>query len=164
MFRVLIVRVQIRFVGMDIALDMLLIATSERGAESAFFCSGRYSNRGCGHTFSLLWSHLLVRSSLCSKEIMELINEASSSSQSLYRLWWKGGYGMSLSSAYRYWRRWKKSFGHLRAQLSRDHPPPHSDQAADAQMVLHLSKAFGEESTGWVRSFQEAYQRPLFIS
>lgn len=147
---------------MGIALDTSLAVMSESNVGFGFFCSNRYSNTGCGGTFSLLWSHLLTRSSLCSAEIMRLIREVSTSAESLHHLWWKGGYTMSLSTVYRYWKKWRRSFGHLRAQLSRDHPPPEGEGVAEAHMVLHLEKAFGEDSTSWVAAFQERCQRDFF--
>jgi len=149
---------------MVILLDTAPRATSAKGDGSAFFCSTRDSNQGCGKTFSLLWNHLISRASVCPLEVIKLLTEVVDSTRSLHHLWFQGRYQMSLTSAYRWRRKWQNSLAHLRSQLHRDHPPPRTEGHADALMIQHLSEAFGEDSTGWVPSFQQDYQRDFFLS
>lgn len=104
----------------------------------------------------------MTSSSLCSSELLRLFNEVGHSNKTLHQIWDKSGFRMSLRSAYRWYQRWLRSFGHLRSQLRRDYPPPDGNESSSVQMLRHFEEAFGQETESWVASFQERYQRGFF--
>jgi len=128
--------------------------------QTAFFCSNRYSNKGCGRTLSILWSHLIARTSLAAGDLLKLI-AAYSSGQSVHQIWSSGNFPLSLTSAYRWIARWHRQRGHIRSQLARIRPPPHLPGAsANTSTFQHLHEAFPQDPC-CIAAFQSRLQTDL---
>ena len=131
-----------------------------RSQEAAFFCSNRHSHRGCGRTFSILWSHLITRSSIASGHLLELITGVVQGLP-LHRVWHQGSFPFSITTAYRWLQRWQLNQAHLRSHLSRTHPPPRKKMgSASRSTLLHLSQAYPNERCR-ITAFQEQHQQHL---
>jgi hypothetical protein len=121
-----------------------------------FFCSNRRNRPGCGGTFSLLWSDLITRSGIAAA-LLDLIAGVADG-RSLHGVWHDGAFPFSVTTAYRWLRRWHRQQPHLRTHLARDHPPPRGDHLPSASRTLrHLRLAFPRASCP-VAAFQHAHQ------
>ena len=122
-----------------------------------FFCSNRRNRPGCGGTFSLLWSDLIAGSSIAAAALLDLISGVADR-RPLHRVWHDGDFPFSITTAYRWLRRWHRGQPHLRTRLARDHPPPRGDDLSSASRTLHhLHLAFPRASCP-VAAFQHAHQ------
>lgn len=107
-----------------------------------FFCSDRYSNVGCGRTFSVHWDTVIPRFSLLTAQILALVR-AVAGGPSTHGAWYFGRLSISISSAYRWVARWLRLTGHIRSGLCLTVPPPgKADAQADPFTLNHLSAAF----------------------
>ena len=107
-----------------------------------FFCSNRYSNEGCGRTFSVHWDTVIPRCSLLTPQILALVR-AVAGGPSIHGAWYFGKLSLSISSAYRWMAKWLKLTGHIRAALCLTvQPPGKADGQADPFTLNHLSAAF----------------------
>ena len=116
-----------------------------RESAAGFFCSNRHRNRGCGRTFSILWSHLITRSGIAAAHLSGLIAGVAQG-RPLHQVWHQGDFPFSVTTAYRWWRRWINNQSHLRSHLSRSRPPPRQDHRSSVDSTLrHLSQAYPDE-------------------
>jgi hypothetical protein len=103
-----------------------------------FFCSNRHSNTGCGRTFSIHWDDVIPRHSLPAEHLAALVRSAHEG-RSIHRAWAASKLWISLTSAYRWLRRWKLNLGHIRTRLCLiQDPPGKTDFLPDPLSVRHL--------------------------
>lgn len=109
-----------------------------------FFCSDRYSNGGCGRTFSIHWDTVIPRCSLLTAQILALMRVVAGG-PSTHGAWYFARLSVSISSAYRWVAKWLKLTGHIRSGLcQRVQPPGKADAQSDPFTLNHLSAAFPE--------------------
>jgi len=158
---ILNLRVNIKAVGCPhcrcpstvVAHGYLKAASGDTSRGMRFFCSSRYSNRGCGGTFSVHWNTVIPRHSLKTSMILGLVR-AVAHGPSIYRAWFFSGLAISMSSAYRWMAKWSSLAAHIRTGLCRVAPPPGKDEAQiDPFTLHHLEAAFPNASCG-IASFQ----------
>jgi len=128
-----------------------------RDPPTPFFCSNRRNRPGCGGTFSLLWSDLIAGAGIAAAALLDLISGVADG-RPLHRVWHDGAFPFSITTAYRWLRRWHRGQPHLRTRLARDHPPPRGEPLPPASRTLrHLHLAFPQASCP-VAAFQHAHQ------
>lgn len=107
-----------------------------------FFCSNRYSNAGCGGTFSVHWDMVIPYCSVRTSQLLDLIR-AVSNAPSIHRAWWVLKLPMSLAGAYRWVARWRRDTAAIRTRLALVTPPPgKADGLPDPLTLRHLAAAF----------------------
>lgn len=105
---------------------------------SAFFCSNRHSNTGCGRTFSIHWDDVIPRCSLPAEHLASLIL-AVHEGKSVHQAWATSSLWISLTSAYRWLCRWRLHLGHIRTRLCLiQDPPGKTDFLPDPLSLRHL--------------------------
>jgi hypothetical protein len=125
-----------------------------------FFCSNRYSNPGCGGTFSVHWDTGIPSCSLRTSQLLELLR-AVSTSPSIHRAWWSLKLPMSLGSAYRWMARWRRGTAAIRTRLGQVTPPPgRTDGLPDPLTLRHLAAAFAVAACR-IAAFQGHLQVPI---
>ena len=115
-----------------------------RHQRDAFFCSNRYSNTGCGRTFSVHWDSVIPHCSLRTDQLLKLI-EAVAAGATVHSAWQQGSqFPLSLTSAYRWIKRWRLGTAGMRALLCLLEPPPdqQSGTSTDWLTLQHLASAF----------------------
>ena len=107
-----------------------------------FLCSDRYSNIGCGGTFSIHWDSVIPYCSMRTVQLLCLLRAVSTSS-STYGAWAASRLIVSVQTAYRWVARWRHQTAHLRARLCLVTPPPgKADDQPDLFTLRHLVAAF----------------------
>jgi len=112
------------------------------------FCNNRKKhNNGCGHTFSVWAADKLRRLRIGAKSLwafFKLVIGLGNTAQALRA----AKLDLSISSAYRIWKRFVNGQSHIRSALNTRCPPPdmpHARQPA-AQTIAHLEAAFPAET------------------
>lgn len=125
-----------------------------------FFCSDRYANQGCGRTYSLLYTHHIHASNICAVALLTLIGKVASGSKT-HKAWSASRSSFSITTAYRFIRRWRAACAHIRSTLSRTRPPPqHSHHGAEHTTWLHLQQdCHTPGGTCCITVFQTLYQQ-----
>ena len=129
-----------------------------------FFCSDRFAKSGCGKTFSLLWCDRLVNSSACLKQLIVFLT-AFATGSTVHKAWYKSKANFSISTAYRWVKRFLRSISHIRSQLpatslklsARGSP---SSGTPALKTLAHLASTFKEGCC--LSSFQLHFQSPFF--
>jgi hypothetical protein len=126
------------------------------------FCSNRFRKRGCGKTFSVLFSLLLKARIIPAKLVASYLSTVLAGA-CRHAAWLSLRHGFSLESGYRLWRDWVASQAYLRTWLCRKIPPPHPKRLGDGltQTWEHLRTAFAGRPCP-VAAFQEHFQQPFF--
>lgn len=126
------------------------------------FCSNRHRKRGCGKTFSVLYS-LLLKARIIPATLVASFLSTVLAGACRHTAWLSLAHGFSLESGYRIWRDWMASQSYLRTWLCRKIPPPRPEGVGDglAQTWDHLRSAFAGRLCP-VAAFQEHFQRPFF--
>lgn len=133
---------------------------------AAFFCSARYSNSGCGRTFSVYWDTVLTHCNLRADALWRFLLALSQRGKSIFRLWRESGFeGMSLTSAYRWVKKWRMARARIRSSIcSRglSMPQEREGMSQDA-LTLQLMRAFSDPvQICPLACFQSTFQKPLF--
>ncbi len=124
-----------------------LRGNSDMGDQSAtrgqrLLCSDRYSNIGCGGTFSIHWDTVIPFCSLRTVQLLGLLRAVSAGS-STHGAWAVSRLSVSVQTAYRWVARWRHHTAHLRARLCLVAPPPgKADDQPDVFTLRHLEAAF----------------------
>lgn len=125
-----------------------------------FFCSNRGRRSGCGHTFSVLFSHLLRYLVVQTGRLWSFLL-AIGAGLSVQASCEKHMPDFALQTGYRLWKRFLRSQPHIRTLLSRACPPPASSaKRSFIQVVHHLTAAFPAAGCP-PAAFQEHFQRPF---
>jgi hypothetical protein len=127
-----------------------------------FFCSNRFRRPGCGHTFSTLFAPLLAGFVVVAHTLWRFIEQVTLG-LSRKRAWeMVAAGGLSLSSAYRLWRRLRRAQSSLRTRLCRQCAAPaclHDEPLA--QLLSHFGAVFPRAKCPFA-GFQLGFQRCLF--
>lgn len=132
----------------------------QRGGRA--FCSNRFRQQGCGHTFAILYSWLfkrmMISATLLGAYMIKVLAGASRKAA-----WQSLQHPFSLESAYRLWNRWQAVQSHLRHCLSQKIPPPSADTSTLPlqETWFHLSAAF-PNGPSVMAAFQEHFQQSFF--
>ena len=126
------------------------------------YCSNRHHKRGCGKTFSVLFSLLLKARNIPAALVASFLATVLAGA-SRQAAWLSLRHGFSLESGYRLWRDWVSGQGYLRSWLCRKIPPPSPERIGNglAQTWDHLCHAFAGQPCP-VGAFQEHFQQPFF--
>lgn len=123
-------------------------------------CSDRYSNSGCGRTFSVHWDDVIPGASLAAAELLTLIR-ALSTAPSRHAAWAATRLTISLTGAYRWFARWASFAPSIKTWLCTVcHPPGKSDGLPDPHNLRHLDAAFPACPCP-AAAFQKRFQAPL---
>jgi hypothetical protein len=126
-----------------------------------FFCSNRYSNIGCGRTFSVYWDTILPHASLRSTQLVALIR-ACASTPTRHGAWQASLPVLSLTGAYRWIFKWHRATHLLRTWLNlMCDPPIKTDGLPDPFSLRHLDAAF-PACTCPAAAFQNRFQIPVW--
>jgi hypothetical protein len=144
-----------------------LVGYAERGEELVirgrrFFCSNRFRRQGCGRTFSVLISDVLLGFVVRASTLFAFLNGVALG-LSRRASWLKVSDGkFSIQSGYRLWRKLQGSQAHIRTILNRERPPPDCVAAEPLiQMLDHLRSIFPSSACPFT-SFQTHFQVSLF--
>jgi hypothetical protein len=124
------------------------------------FCSNRFRQRGCGRTFSALFS-LLLKARIIPAALVTTFIATVLSGTCRHAAWLSLVHGFSLESGYRIWREWMAGQAYLRTWLCRKIPPPEQARDGQAQTWAHLLSAFAGRPCP-VAAFQDHFQQPFF--
>jgi hypothetical protein len=125
-------------------------------------CSNRYRRPGCGRTFSILLANLLARFVVRTATLYGFVQAVVAGATR--KAAWQAvvGGAMSISSAYRLWRRVREAQSRIRTMLCRACEPPACDSREPlAHMVAHLQRAFAAAGCP-LAAFQSHFQAALF--
>lgn len=120
---------------LGIAISLPLPAT--RGLR--FFCSNRYSNKGCGRTFSILFASMLPKQSLRTRHLEAFFNNLLKHNN-VHAAWHHSSIPFSITSAYRWFARFKANLHLIRAQLKVDAKPYLNDTSPPEILTIKLLK------------------------
>ena len=126
-----------------------------------FFCSNRYSNTGCGSTFSILFSTFIPRHSMLAGALGQFLESAVKTS--VHKAWHASDLPFSIRSSYRWFKRFKVAQSLIRPLLSTSLPElsqiVHSSQEA---ITLSLMKKRLPHGASFISQFQLTFQTPIF--
>ena len=123
------------------------------------FCSNRSRATGCGKTFSV-WLAGKIKHLFLSAESLWLFLSTAVSSGNKLQAFRKLNCGLSDSSAYHIWRRFRNSLTTIRTALAGLCPPPSIESDCPAQLTLvHLQQAFKEHSLSPIAAFAATLKR-----
>jgi hypothetical protein len=132
--------------------------TDTRGLR--FYCSDRFSNIGCGGTFSIHWDSVIPYCTLRTVELLDLLR-AVACALTTHGAWAASKLVLSTRTAYRWVARWRILTTHLRARLCLVAPPPgKTDDQPDLFTLRHLTAAF-PTATCPIAAFQQGLQVPI---
>ncbi len=124
------------------------------------FCSNRWLRRGCGRTFSVLFSFLLrgrmIPAILVDAFISRVLEGATRRSA-----WLSLRHSFSLESGYRLWNQWLDGQVHVRSWLCRKGSPPEAGSDGPSQTWAHLKQVFSDQACP-ITAFQDHFQQPFF--
>jgi hypothetical protein len=125
-----------------------------------FFCSNRHNNKGCGKTYSLLWSHKIAHTSLIAKELILFILSYSISLR-VHKAWTNTKVTFSITTAYRWAKKWNSKLSHIRSLLLLTRAPPINTKNPDINPLLktlhHLAEVYPKELC-CITAFQQQHQ------
>ncbi len=124
-----------------------------------FFCSNRYRRRGCGGTFSVFLSDVLVgfivRTFTFFRFLFGIFNGLS-----VKAAWERVAPSFSLQSGYRLLSRFRNAQIRIRGLLCRLHPPPDCPSSYPLfQLFVHLRFVFNSNNP--FSEFQDCFQSSL---
>ena len=123
-------------------------------------CSDRYSNSGCGRTFSVHWDDVIPGASLAAAELLSLIS-ALAAAPTRHAAWAASPLAISLTGAYRWFGRWARFALSIKTWLCAVcDPPGKSDSLPDPHNLRHLDAAFPACPCP-AAAFQNRFQVPL---
>ena len=126
-----------------------------------FFCSNRYSNKGCGRTFSVLFNTFIANHSLNTRHLLKLINQLLVTPNP-HAAWQTSGIPFSLCSVYRWVKKLSLSQPTIRHLLHRHSSPPGTTGKTPLHTTLvYLLEAFTGENDP-VASFQIRHDTGIF--
>ncbi|MFC1461358.1 hypothetical protein ACFLQR_02425 [Verrucomicrobiota bacterium] len=109
-----------------------------------FFCSSRHRRKGCGRTFSILFSGFL-RHHMVSANILWKFLQGVRRGLSRHAAWEQVGSPFSIETGYRLWKELKRQQSSIRSRLSRYTLPPAVDSDEPVfYMLEHLRSLFPE--------------------
>jgi hypothetical protein len=124
------------------------------------YCSNRHRQRGCGKTFSVLFSLLLKARIIPAGLVVSFLSTVLAGA-CRQAAWLSLCHGFSLESGYRIWREWVAAQSYLRTWLCRKSPPHEQARDGLAQTWDHLRATFAGRPCP-VAAFQEHFQQPFF--
>lgn len=127
-----------------------------------FFCSNRYRKTGCGRTFSIALSDVLIGFVVRARTLFDFLILVSQNVS--IRAAWKqvSRERFSEKVGYRLWNRFAESQFHVRALLDRIRPPPVSEYSEPLlQLIEHLLYVF-HSSYCPIAAFQKHFQVSFF--
>lgn len=146
----------------------LLHGYAEHGSETIvrgrrFFCSNRGRRPGCGRTFSVKLL-TIVRGFVVGTLTLWCFTQAVLAGLTRRAAWLREASGaLSLSSAYRLWRRLCAAQSGLRTRLCREAPAPNCAASEPlSQLVQHLGVVLGGDEADLFAAYQSRMQRDLF--
>lgn len=125
-------------------------------------CSNRNRRGGCGRTFSVMLSWVLRHSPVSTQRAWRFLQNAAKG-QSLAAAWRRSGQAVTVSTGYRFWKRWLKSQVRLRSLLFdwSGSEPVGAQGDFLAATLEHLEAAFASADCP-ISAFQEHFQQPFF--
>ena len=125
-----------------------------------FFCSNRYNNRGCGFTFSVLFSSFIPHHSVTTKLLSSLL--IGSKTSSIYECYNQSGSVFSITSFYAWMKKLKLNRGRIRPLIPPDMNRFDSTIPLNRDTIELLEKRLthGDNIVG---SFQTTFQQPFFL-
>ena len=120
-------------------------------------CSDRYSNQGCGATFSVHWDSVIPHCSLRTTQLLDLIRTVAAS-PSTHGAWFFSGSTLPITSVYRWVAKWRNRTAHIRTRLCLIVAPPgKSGDQPDPFTLQHLLAAFPQAAC-CIAAFQSGLQ------
>lgn len=127
-----------------------------------FYCSNRYSNKGCGRTFSVLFSSMLPKLTVRAKQLKTFFKRLLTE-RSIHAAWHGSKIPFSLRSAYRWVEKLKLNQATIRSKIYSSLPcrsncssPPH------CETISYLNTAWPQHND-FVAAFQQQTQTALFL-
>lgn len=124
-----------------------------------FFCSNRYSNKGCGRTFSILFSSMIPALSLRAKQLTHFFKELLQK-DSIHAAWHGSHLPFSLRSAYRWVKKFQLNQSTIRSAVYSTLP---NEDASPLAPHLETIRYLQASSSGdFVEAFQLQHQTSIF--
>jgi len=125
------------------------------------FCSNRNQRHGCGHTFSILASHILKNCTITTKNLWDFLNNILKG-MSKFIAFSILNLPFSISTIYRLYQRIELRQHTLRTLLLKISPPPINVQSSNPliKTILHLKAVFTRTSNP-LADFQAQFQAYL---
>ena len=140
-----------------------LLGTSSMIRGRRFFCSNRGRRPGCGRTVSVLLQMMIATFMVTTTLLASFVSSvvAGASRRAAWRLASAGAF--SERSGYRLWQRLCRAVTHLRTQLVRSQPPPHSRATEPiGQVVEHIRVCAPGVKDDVFSAFQRHFQCGVF--
>lgn len=126
-----------------------------------FFCSNRYSNKGCGRSFSVFLSTVIANHSLNTKYLLAFIKHFLNSPNT-HAAWHSSSIPFSLCSTYRWVKKLSLNQSTIRHMLHRNTPPPNTAKDNPLHTTLtYLLKAFPKKNDP-LSCFQHHHDTGIF--
>lgn len=125
-------------------------------------CSKKGNCDGCGHTFSVYYSVVIINHNICAVTLWNLLS-AVLENIPVYLIPLKKGIMLSITSAYRLWNKFKLNQSHIRSYITRITSPPKlsKEKLPEIQCITHLKSAFSEGVCP-IADFQYKFQISFF--
>lgn len=128
-----------------------------------FLCSNRYSNRGCGKSFSTLFSQMLPNHTTRS-EHLKVFCDLLLKLKNVHAAWYRSAVPFSLRTAYRWLRKIKNSQAIIRSNIQTV-PKDHMEkELATYLTTIRLMKQRHQYAEDYISSYQQQYQTSIFFS
>jgi len=125
-----------------------------------FFCSNRGRRRGCGRTYSVLFSGFLRRHVVPAATLWKFLRGVRRG-LSRKASWEKVGLPFTVQTGYRLWKSLRRRQVWIRSRLSSSSPPPATDSTEPLfQLLDHLRYAFPSARCP-IAAFQLHFQCPF---
>ena len=125
-----------------------------------FLCSDRYSNHGCGGTFSVYWDTVIPRCSLRTAQLLELMRVIATG-PTTHGAWHSSRLKTPVSSVYRWVAKWRNLTAQIRTRLCLVVAPPgKTDGQPDPFTLHHLTAAFPQAACA-IAAFQSGLQTAI---
>lgn len=126
------------------------------------YCSNRYSNIGCGRTFSVLFSSMIPALTVRARHLSEFFKKLLTAN-SIHAAWHSSHIPFSLRSAYRWVEKLKLNQAILRTAVYSSIPSEHHNSSPPhLETISYLNAAF-PQSNNTIKAFQLQTQTSVFL-
>lgn len=127
-----------------------------------FYCSNRYSNKGCGRTFSVLFSSMLPALTVRAKQLKAFFKRLLTES-SIHAAWYSSKIPFSLRSAYRWVEKLKLNQATIRSAIYSSLPSESDHSSPPHRETISYLNTTWPQPDDFVEAFQQQTQTSLFL-
>ena len=122
----------------------------------------KLENKGCGRTFSVLFSHILPRHSTRSRHLKDFFNTLLNFSN-VHAAWYHSSVPFSIRTAYNWLKKLKNSQAIIRSNM-RTAPRNHLEKTLEPHLeTISLIRKQSQLSDDYIADYQQRYQTAFFF-